>query len=227
MADSRDVTVGWRFICAFCVVLLVGACVRSGRRAQPEAVLVAYGEALARGDAERAWALLSPADRARIPLEAFRRNLRQNPAEAHELGVQLQRGRTVAVRADAALDDGSPLSLVGTTEGFGLEDPLSRFYDRSTPRGALRAFVRAVQRSRWDVVLALMPAADRQALPEAAIVAGLAARRAELERVAARLWTARQQPIEVVGDRATMPYRESFSARFVREGGLWHVESPE
>jgi hypothetical protein len=227
MADSRDVIGNWRLICVFSIALPVGACVRGGRSAQPEATLTEYGAALARGDAERAWSLLAPGDRERIPLEAFRRNLRENPAEARELATQLQRKRPVAVRAEAVLDDGAPLGLVGTAQGFRLEDPLSRFYDQSSPRGSLLAFIRAVQRSRWDVVLRLMPAGDRAALPEPAMLAGLAGRRDELGRVAARLWIARGQPIEVVGDRATMPYGESFSARFVREEGLWRVESPE
>jgi hypothetical protein len=227
MADSRDVMGIWRLICVFLIALPVGACVRGGRPAQPEATLTSFGAALASGDAERAWSLLSPDDQQRIPLEAFRRNLRENPAEARELGDQLQRKRAVVVRAEAALDDGGPLGLVGTREGFGLEDPLSRFYDQSSPRGSLLAFVRAVRRARWDVVLRLMPAAARAALPEPAMLEGLAARRDELGRVAARLWTAREQPIEVVGDRATMPYGESFTARFVHEDGSWRLESPE
>jgi hypothetical protein len=227
MADSRDVTVCRRLACVFGAALLVSACVRSGSRAQPEAVLTAYGVALAKGDAEGAWALLAPADRERMPLEVFRRLLRENAAEVRELGAELQRRRAVVVRADAARDDGSPLGLVGTEHGFRLEDPLSRFYDQSSPRGALLAFVRATQRGRWDVVLRLMPARDRAALPEAAMLAGLAAQRDELARVAARLWSAREQPIEVIGDRATMPYGESFSVRFLHEDGLWRVESPE
>ncbi|HEX5656844.1 MAG TPA: hypothetical protein VFX59_06600 [Polyangiales bacterium] len=190
-------------------------------------MLTAYGTALAKGDADRAWALLAPADRERIPLESFRRSLRENPAEARELGAQLRQPRPVVVHAAARLDDGSGVGLVGTAQGFRLEDPLSRFYDQSSPRAALLAFVRAVERARWDVVLRLMPAADRGALPEEALLAGLAARRAELSRVAARLWAGRDEPIEIVGDRATMPYGDSFSARLLREEGLWRVESPE
>ncbi len=227
MADSRDVTAGSRFICVFCIALPVSACVRGGRTAQPEPVLTAYGKALAEGDADRAWALLAPADQARVPLEAFRRSVRENPAEARELAAQLQRPRPVAVRASARLDDGSELGLVGTPEGYRLEDPLTRFYDQTSPRGVMLAFVRAVEHARWDVVLRLMPARDRSALPEPAMRAGLAAQRDTLSEVAARLWNAREQPIEVIGDRATMPYGESFSARFVREDGLWRVESPE
>jgi hypothetical protein len=227
MADSRDVTVGWRFICVFCVALLVGACVRRDSSAQAGRVLAAYGAALDRGDLERAWGLLSPAERARVPLEAFRRQIAANPAEARELGRQLQRPRPLEVRAEGALDDGSPLGLVGTSEGFRLEDPLSRFYDQTSPRGALRSFVRAVERARWDVVERLLPARARDGMTTEQITAGLAARHEELKRIAARLSIAREQPIEVIGERATMPYAESFTARLVRQEGLWRVESPE
>ncbi|HEY6877987.1 MAG TPA: hypothetical protein VI299_08200 [Polyangiales bacterium] len=150
-----------------------------------------------------------------------------NPLEARELGAELRRPHTVEVRAETRLDDASLLSLVGTEHGFRLEDPLTRFYDQSSPRRALCAFVRAIERERWDVVLNLMPRADREALGSARAEASLSARREELGRIAARLWSARRLPIEVVGDRATLPYQDSFSARFIREEGLWRVESPE
>ena len=35
------------------------------------------------------------------------------------------------------------------------------FYDQSTPRAALRSFVRAMERERYDVVLRMVPNADR------------------------------------------------------------------
>lgn len=225
MADSLDVTVGRRLVCVFCATLLVGACVRRG--ASPEAVLAAYGAALARGDAEGAYALLAPHERARITLAAFAGLLRENAAEARELGARISRATQPVIRATATLDDGSLLTLERGASGFQLEDPLSRFYDQSSPRAALVAFVRAVERARWDVVSALLPRSARAGLQPAALASRLADHREQLSRVAARLWVAREQPIEVIGDRATMPYGESFSARLLLEEGLWRLESPE
>jgi hypothetical protein len=158
--------------------------------------------------------------------DAFRRVVAENQAEARELGARLARTPRPEVWAETRLDDGTPVRLEQGERGFGLQDPLRRFYDQSTPRAALWTFVRAVERARWDVVYRLLPQADRQ-LDVHAFAERMAAHREPLTRTAARLWIARDEPIEVVGDRATMQYGESFSARLVREEGLWRLESPE
>ena len=75
--------------------------------------------------------------------------------------------------------------------------------------------------------LALMPAADREGLSAADLERSLAPRLEELTRLAALLATALEAPIEIVGERATLPYGESFSMRFVRESDGWKVEDPE
>lgn len=225
MADSRDVTDRRRFACVFCATLLVGGCVRGGT--SPAAVVAAYAAALARGDAASAYALLTPAEREQLSLAAFSAQLAANRAEARELAAVLARAPRPVVKATTKLADGSLLTLERGEAGFGVEDPLRRFYDQSSPRAALLAFVRAIERGRWDVLVGLVPVSERTGLAPAELVSRLQARREELGRVAARLWSAREQPIEVIGDRATMPYDESFCARFLLEEGLWRVESPE
>ena len=49
----------------------------------------------------------------------------------------------------------------------------------------------------------------------------------EVQRTAALLKTSLDQPIEVVGERATMPYGERFAVRFLLEDGVWKIEDPE
>lgn len=236
MPDSRDVTKGFRFVSLVLalVSVFVGGCglsPSSRAAAPPQHILRAYADALARGDAARAYALLDASDRRAIDPQAYARIVARDAAEARELAARLAHAPPARVSAQIELDDGTELSLAFEDGGFRVVDPLTRFYGQATPREALRSFVRAVEHSRWDVLLALMPTIERGSLDAAELARLLTARREELTRMTALLAEAlRGRPlpvIEVVGDRATMPYGESFTARLVREDELWKVEDPE
>lgn len=237
MADSRDVTSGHRLACIFLsmpISCLVGSCGfhgalwKSQRRLQrPEAAIEAYADALARRDTPRAYARLREVDKRALPPADYGRLLARDAAEAKELAAWLAHAGPARVTARVKLDDGSELELELAGDHFVLVDPLARFYGQSSPRQALRSFVRAVQRSRWDVVLALMPNAAREGLDAATLGRQLEARRQELDRMTALLSASLEAPMEVVGDRATMPYGESYTARLVREGQQWKLEDPE
>jgi hypothetical protein len=233
MADSLDVTTGHRLVCVFLRALLcalVGGCGHGGvwRSGQaPEAVAAAYAEALQRSDSADARRLLVRADRDALDTDTYARALSRDASEAQELAARLQHAEGVQVTARVRLEDGTSLELELEDGHFHVVDPLTRFYGQGSPREALRSFVRAVQRARWDVVLALMPDVERGELDAATLGQKLQARPDELQRLTAQLSQALEGPIEVVGDRATMPYGESFTARLVREAGLWKVEDPD
>ena len=242
MADSRDVTSVRRLAYVFLGVLVsasVGGCRLHSRASQPQAVLADYAEALAEGDAARAYALTSLARPASASFEldgaepavldpaGYARRLLLDAREVRELAARIARAPAPRVFARVTLDDGSELELEQGPDGFRLRDPVTRYYAQSTPRAALLSFIRAVEHERWDVVLALMPTAEREGLDAAQLGQLLTQKREELTRTVARLAVSRNEPIEVVGDRATMPYRESFTARFVREDGLWKLEDPD
>jgi hypothetical protein len=206
----------------------VGGCVAIGPPRTPSSALAAYAEALAEGDGAAAHALLTPEDQARVSPEEFARALRDNAPEAKELARRLEHSAKPRITAIVLLDDGSELRLERAERGgFRVVDPLTRFYAQASPREALVSFIRAVERKRWDVVLALMPEAERAGLDPAQLGKLLEARNEELSRLVALLSIARDNPIEVVGDRATMPYAESYTARFLREQGRWKIEDPE
>ncbi|MCZ7680424.1 MAG: hypothetical protein M5U28_17335 [Sandaracinaceae bacterium] len=48
--------------------------------------------------------------------------------------------------------------------------------------------------------------------------------REEIERQLASLRASLDNPIEEVGDRATMVYGDRFRVQFVREDGVWRIE---
>ena len=95
-------------------------------------------------------------------------------------------------------------------------EPLARSLDRE-----------AVERRRYDAILNLMPEADKADLTPEILGQNLETQREEIERMLALLKTSMDNPIEEVGDRASMPYGERFTARFVKEEDRWKVEDPE
>ena len=183
--------------------------------------------ALSSGDLETAYGLMSDDYRAAHNLADFRKQVAANPAEAKVLSEALSHPLQTRTYAEVELANGDHLRLENRAGRWLFVTPVADFYPQSTPREALTSFVRAVERGRWDIVLALMPEADRQGLTAETLGQNLTAQHEELERVVALLKASAESPIEEVADRATMPYGESFTARFVLEQGRWKIEDPE
>lgn len=206
----------------------LGACAALAPPRTPSAAIEAYAEALRTKDAAQAHALLTREDARTRSRAELAKALEVHAAEAEELAARLERAERPRVFATVQLDDGSELRLERAAHGgFRVVDPLTRFYAQSSPREALKSFIRAVERQRWDVLLALMPRRERAGLDARQLRESLEPAREELSRLVALLASEQNNPIEVVGDRATMPYGESFTARFLREDGLWKIEDPE
>lgn len=204
------------------------ACARPHRTHAPETVLAAFRAALAEGDVHAAYALLSQDAQARITQVEFEAQLRENPKEAAALQRDLTKLGPARVRALVPAENQTvELVLDPASQDFRIDSPLTAFYPRGTPRQALQSFLRAVESSRWDVLLTLMPEADRAGIDAEALGQNLSAQKEELTRIVALLKTAQEAPIEIVGDRATMPYGESYTARFLHERDGWKVEDPE
>jgi hypothetical protein len=211
----------------FPLLLLVLGCAAERKEIGPEATLEAFARALAGGDTRAAYALMSEDYRDRVSFTVFDRGIRANGGEAKALSEALQKRAEQKTYVEVRLADGTEVRLQQTSGGYAIESPVAEFYSQATPRAALDSFIRAVERSRWDVLFALMPVADREGLDVATLGKNLEAQLEELTRIVALLKASRELPIEIVGERATMPYGESFTARFVQENGLWKVEDPE
>jgi hypothetical protein len=85
-----------------------------------------------------------------------------------------------------------------------------------------------MERRRYDVVMRLVPDADREGMTEERMREAFEGEgREEVERLVATLRENLEAPIEVVGDRATMAYGEGATLQLVREGELWKVEDPD
>lgn len=207
--------------------LCLAGCGHVAQQTSPEAALRELSAALERGDVKAAYALMSDPYRASHSLSDFQKQVEQNKAEARALTQSLKRPSKVRKQAQVELSDGSQLRMEAYAGRYLFETSPLDFYPQTTPRQALQSFVRAVERGRWDVVLELMPNADREGLTAEALGANLSQQQEELERMVALLKASLDSPIEEVSDRATMPYGESFTARFVREDERWKIEDPE
>jgi hypothetical protein len=214
---------------ASAAALLPGGCARTAAGTTPEATIARFTDEIRAGRFEAAYSAMSSAYRRRVPFEEFRRHLEQNPAEARELASTLSalEGEAI-VTAEVPYGDGDQIHLVLDGSRWRISGNVVDFYDQSTPRSALRSFVRAMDRERYDVVLRFVPEADREGMTvERMREAWSGEGREEIERLLANLRASLDNPIEEVGDRATMPYGERFTVQFVREGGVWKIEDPD
>jgi hypothetical protein len=172
---------------------------------------------------------MSQSYRRRVSFEEFRRHLAENPEEARDAAHALSRPDGPAEEtAIVRFADGDRVELRREGGSFRIATNLVDFYDQSTPRATLRSFLRAMERERYDVVLRMVPNADREGMSvERMREAWSDEGREEIEQLLETLRQNLDAPIEEVGDRATMPYGDRFTAELVREDGVWKVEDPD
>jgi len=195
----------------------------------PVATLDSFAHALRDQDYEAAYALLSSAYRADVGYEAFVRVARDNPEEVSDLLARVAQTRDGAeITASVRLDEGEALQLVLEDGHWRLVGNVVEFYDQSTPRAAIRSFVRAMERRRYDVVMRFVPRADLEGMSEERMrTAWEGEGREEIERLLEGLRASLDNPIEEVGDRATMAYGQRHTVQLVREDGVWKIEDPD
>jgi len=213
------------------LALLGTGCGGAAAAQSPDDVVAAFARSLRAGRTAEAWALMSAAYRRRVSEAEFVRHLAENPGEAREAAEALAHpdGRATQ-RAELALADGDRVVLVRDDDDWRIATNLADFYDQSTPRAALRSFVRAMERERYDVVLRFVPDADREGMTEARMREAFSVEgRDETARLLAALRAGLDAPLEEIGDHATLRYGEDGRrvARLRREDGLWKIEDPD
>lgn len=208
---------------------LSAGCSGSTNQVSPESTVARFASAVRSERYEDAYALLSRAYQRRIPLEEFRRHLREHPEEARELtGLLAHLEGDSEVTATVPYADGEELRLVLEDGEWHVVGNVVEFYDQSSPRATLRSFVRAMTRRRYDVVMRFVPEGDREGMSEEQMrEAWEGDGREDIERLIARLRAGVDNPIERVGDRATMAYGERYTVQFVLEDDVWKIEDPD
>jgi hypothetical protein len=148
-----------------------------------------------------------------VSREEFERYFRDYPAEVRQTARSLssRRGRAEE-EAAVPYGEGETLRLVREGGDWRVATDVVDFYDQSSPRAALRSFVRAMERRRYDVVLRLIP--EAVAGMNAGVCAGRGRARREIERLSRT--SAALEPDRRVGDRATMAYADRFRVQFAQ-----------
>ena len=203
-------------------------CAAGSNTGSPESVLSAYSRAIERGQLAEAYALLSEDAKKTIPFEQFKRMIQENPEQARELIRALDRPREghARVTAQVTAADGEPLLLVYENGAWRVDGSAIDLYSQASPESAARAFVRAVENKRYDLLLRFVPDNQREGLTEASL---RAAWEGEQKQDMARLVEALKAALpaarfEVVGDRATLAYGAGGTIELVREHAAWKVE---
>ena len=190
---------------------------------------MAFARALNQGKPEDAYALMSQDYKKRVSFQQFKSQLEGNAQETLEVGNALSHVRGPArQRATVMYDDDRELELRREGNSWLVATDVVGYYDQSTPRAALHAFVRALEHKRYDVVMRLIPDADREGITTDRMEQAWSSdQREDVERMLNNLREHLTDPIEIIGDHATMPYGEHLRVQFVREAAGWKIEDPE
>ena len=197
--------------------------------ADPDRVLRDYSLAIESGKAAEAYALLSTESKKSISFEQFQRILTENPEEARELAQSLRRPQSSPPRVTATVtgpDGESSILLIYEQGAWRVDASAIDLYSQRTPEAAVRAFLRAYENKRFDVLLKFVPDDQSEGLTTAELKKSWEGEeRADMDRLTgalkASLPTAK---VELFGDRATLAFGAGGSVELVRERGLWKIE---
>jgi hypothetical protein len=140
-------------------------CAASSAQQSPNAALRAYAQALGEGRVDEAYRMLSDEAKRDLPLEAFRRAVKENPEDIREIARAIARPASdPVVTATVAMPNGDELLLVYEGGRWRIDAAAIDLYGQATPRQALVGFLRAFERKRYDVILRYVPEAEREGL---------------------------------------------------------------
>lgn len=205
------------------IALALGAC---GRSQGPSQTLDRYGRALKNRDYSTAYELMSSSFRGKVSREDYERMMKDNPREVDETASRLRGKRgSLEVSAEFEYGFGDRMRLVQEDGRWRIASNPLGFYDQSTPRDALRGFLRAYRLERWDIMMRFVPNAYREKMDEAKMKAQFTGpSREQLENLINTLEANIDEPITERGNDARMSYGDRFSVQFVREDGLWKLK---
>jgi hypothetical protein len=226
MVSGSPVTKRVNLAC-LALLLLAAACSSARPARGPKETLDSYAQALREGRVKDAYGLLSDEAQKNIPFEAFERMVKENPEEVRDIATALSRpSGPPLVTATVTAPNGESLLLIYEDGHWKVDGSAIDLYSQASPEAAIRAFIRAFQNKRYDVLLRFVPDGKKEGLDEQKLKkAWEGEQKDEMDRLtqalAAALPTAR---FERIGERATMSYGAGGSVELVREHGIWKIE---
>jgi hypothetical protein len=198
-------------------------------RGSQEAVISAYAQAVQTGAWRKAYALTSSSFQKRYNEEEFVRLLLENKADLREFGAKLQqRAERVHLEATLIPNEGGALLLVQEQGEWKIASSPLEFYSQRTPAEAIRSFIKAIERRRYDIIVErFVPAKRARTLTKEMVQHYFEGEeRDEAALLLRNLKANIDASIHLSGNTATMPYGERSMVRFLLEDGLWKIENP-
>ncbi len=213
------------FVCFLVVVGVIGLGACGGGNG-PTGTLDRYGRALKNRDFGGAYDLMSSTFRGKVSREDYVRTMRDNAREVDETASRL-RGKkgNLEVSAEFAYGLGDKMLLVQEGGRWRIATNPLGFYDQSTPRNALRSFLRAYRLERYDLMLKFVPNAYKEKMDVAKMKAQFTGPSKEpMDNLLMTLEANMDDPIIERGNDAKMSYGDRFEVRFVKEDGAWKLK---
>ena len=179
----------------------------------PRSAAAAYAKAVASGNADSVYVLLTPAARKTLSRADVKRLVESEKAELQEeaRAVSNDQGRVQAT-ARLRFDDGEEVTLDLTNGQFGMTSAGTLPGGARTPEAALDELRRAVARRSYARLLHLLSPATRSAIEQ------------DLRTLVGGLERPETLPIHTSGDAASASTPGGHHVSLKREGGLWRVE---
>jgi hypothetical protein len=205
------------------VALAVAAC---GRSKGPSQTLDKYGRALKNHDFGAAYDLMSSSFRGKVSREDYVRMMRDNPREVDETAERLRGKRgSMEVSAEFEYGLGDNMRLVQEDGRWKIASNPLGFYDQSSPKAALRSFIRAYRLERWDVMLRFVPNAYREKMDATKMKSQFTgASKEQMEALINTLEANVEEPIIERGNDARMSYGDRYTVQFVKEDSAWKLK---
>ena len=210
---------------AICLALVAStsACTRSKG---PSQTLDKYGRSLKNHDFGSAYDLMSSGFRGKVSREDYVRMMRDNPREVDETAERLRGKRgSMEVSAEFEYGLGDTMRLVQEDGRWKISTNPLGFYDQSSPKAALRSFIRAYRLERWDVMLRFVPSTYREKMDAEKMKAQFTGpSREQMENLVNTLEANVDEPIVERGNDARMSYGDRFTVQFVKEDSAWKLK---
>ena len=192
----------------------------------PNQTLDKYGMALKSHDFGAAYDLMSSSFRGKVSRDDYVRMMRDNGREVNETADRL-RGKKGSLEVSAEFEYGLGDTMRLIQEGGQWKiatNPLG-FYDQSTPKAALRSFIRAYRLERWDVMLRFVPNSYREKMDVKKLQAQFTGpSREQMENLINTLENNVDEPIIERGNDARMSYGDRYTVQFLKEDGAWKLK---
>jgi hypothetical protein len=213
-----------RLVACHAIIVLVGLGCGAGKG--PTQTLDNYGSALKNHDFGAAYDLMSSSFRGKVSRDDYVRMMRDNGREANETADRL-RGKKGSMEVSAEFEYGLGDTMRLVQEGGQWRiatNPLG-FYDQSTPKAALRSFIRAYRLERWDVMLRFVPNSYREKMDAKKMQAQFTGpSREQMENLINTLEANVDEPIIERGNDARMSYGDRYTVQFLKEEGAWKLK---